>query len=98
MYINVRDLIPHPDTAPSIAHQRLRLSPGDRLPGETLSFFTASDTVFSGTTYTAQDKDYMRFPSHLGMNCETTRGPGGFYPRRPLTEGRWWSPISLGID
>ncbi|KAJ6543674.1 hypothetical protein B0H10DRAFT_2447965 [Mycena sp. CBHHK59/15] len=37
----------------------------------------------------------MRFPSHLGMNCEPTRGPGGLYPRRPLTEGRWWSPISL---
>ncbi|KAJ6567857.1 hypothetical protein B0H10DRAFT_2444762 [Mycena sp. CBHHK59/15] len=90
---------PGPDSTsgyrPSIAHQRLRLSPGDRLPGETLSFITASDTVFSGTTYTAQDKDYMRFPSHLGMNCETTRGPGGLYPRRPLTEGRWWSPISL---
>ncbi|KAJ6543678.1 hypothetical protein B0H10DRAFT_2244324 [Mycena sp. CBHHK59/15] len=56
-YINGRDLIPHPTAAPS-----------DRLPDEAISFITVSDTVFFGTTYKAQAKDSMIFPSHLGMN------------------------------
>ncbi|KAJ6625412.1 hypothetical protein B0H10DRAFT_2161916 [Mycena sp. CBHHK59/15] len=84
-YINVRDLIPHPNTAPSVAYHRLHLSPGDRLPDEAISFITASDTVFFGTTYKAQVKDSMRFPSHLGMN---QRGGRAGFIRVVPSDGR----------
>ncbi|KAJ7028575.1 hypothetical protein C8F04DRAFT_63101 [Mycena alexandri] len=67
-YINVRDLIPHPNTAPRIAYHQAQLSPDDRLPNEAISFITASDTVFLGTTYSAFTQDAIRFPSHAGMN------------------------------
>ncbi|KAK6996999.1 putative PNPOx domain-containing protein [Favolaschia claudopus] len=67
-YINIRDLVPHPDTNPSIALQKSELSLKDRLPEEVIAFITASDTVFLGTTYKAFDRDALQFPSHLGMN------------------------------
>ncbi|KAK7001291.1 putative PNPOx domain-containing protein [Favolaschia claudopus] len=67
-YINIRDLVPHPDTNPSIALQKSKLSLKDRLPEEVIAFITASDTVFFGTTYKAFDRDALQFPSHLGMN------------------------------
>ncbi|KAJ7282591.1 hypothetical protein C8J57DRAFT_1055415 [Mycena rebaudengoi] len=67
-YINVRDLIPHPKTAPEIIQQKLKLTPDERLPDAAIAFILASDTVFIGTTYKAEAKDAQRFPSHLGMN------------------------------
>jgi hypothetical protein len=67
-YINVRDLVPHPNTEPRIVYQQAQLSPGDRLPDEAIALITASDTVFLGTTYKAYVQDSITFPSHLGMN------------------------------
>ncbi|KAJ7502454.1 hypothetical protein B0H11DRAFT_640201 [Mycena galericulata] len=67
-YINVRDLVPHPQSAPRVEYQESHLSPDDRLPDAAISFITDSDTVFLGTTYKAYAKDSMLFPSHLGMN------------------------------
>ncbi|KAJ7141140.1 hypothetical protein C8R44DRAFT_762813 [Mycena epipterygia] len=67
-YINVRELIPHPNTKPHIAYQQSRLSPGDRLPDAAIALITASDTTFLGTTYNAYVQDSLMFPSHLGMN------------------------------
>ncbi|KAJ6538798.1 hypothetical protein DFH09DRAFT_71247 [Mycena vulgaris] len=67
-YINVRDLIPHPNTKPQISHQESHLSPDQRLPDAAIALITASDTVFMGTTYKAYAQDSIRFPSHVGMN------------------------------
>ncbi|KAJ6594548.1 hypothetical protein B0H19DRAFT_1095965 [Mycena capillaripes] len=67
-YINLRDLIPHPNAEPHIAYQQSHLSPSDRLPDQAIALITASDTVFLGTTYKAYAQDSFRFPSHLGMN------------------------------
>ncbi|KAF7357898.1 putative PNPOx domain-containing protein [Mycena venus] len=67
-YINIRDLVPHPNTVPKIAYQKAHLSPNDRLPDEAIALITASDTVFLGTTYKAFAQDSLQFPSHLGMN------------------------------
>ncbi|KAJ7122058.1 hypothetical protein C8R43DRAFT_1076565 [Mycena crocata] len=84
-YINVRDVIPHPNTKPRIAYQQLNLSPGDRLPDEVVALITASDTVFLGTTYRAYVQDSIRFPSHLGMNHRG--GRPGFIRVKP-SDGR----------
>ncbi|KAJ7252076.1 hypothetical protein B0H12DRAFT_622770 [Mycena haematopus] len=67
-YINVRDLVPHPNAAPKIAYQKTHLSSNDRLPDEAIALILASDTVFLGTTYNAFSQDSVQFPSHLGMN------------------------------
>ncbi|KAJ7782497.1 hypothetical protein DFH07DRAFT_324143 [Mycena maculata] len=67
-YITVRDLIPHPHTAPQIEYQESHLSLGARLPDAVISFIASADTVFLGTTYNAFARDSMFFPSHVGMN------------------------------
>ncbi|KAJ7646631.1 hypothetical protein FB45DRAFT_780955 [Roridomyces roridus] len=67
-YINVRDLVPHPQTNPRIAYRHLHLSPDERLPDEVVSFITNADTLFVGTTYQAHAVDAILYPSHLGMN------------------------------
>ncbi|KAJ7467060.1 hypothetical protein FB451DRAFT_1137689 [Mycena latifolia] len=67
-YINVRDLVAHPDTKPRIAYKESNLSPGHRLPDVAIAFITGSDTVFLGTSYKAFVQDSLRFPSHVGMN------------------------------
>ncbi|KAJ7162199.1 hypothetical protein C8R46DRAFT_1353202 [Mycena filopes] len=83
-YINVRDLVPHPNTAPRVAYQQPQLSSKDRLPDEAIAFITASDTVFLGTSYQAYVQDAIRFPSHLGMNQRG--GRPGFI--RVVSDGR----------
>ncbi|KAG6856309.1 hypothetical protein H0H87_005588 [Tephrocybe sp. NHM501043] len=67
-YITIRDLVPSPNTSPTIVHQKLTLEPNDRLPEDVISFILDSDTVFLGTTYTASADEESRYPSHLGMN------------------------------
>ncbi|KAF8074150.1 hypothetical protein FPV67DRAFT_1560343 [Lyophyllum atratum] len=67
-YINVRDLVSHPNTSPTVSHTRLRLNLDERLPGNVITFIQESDTVFLGTTYSAPTDEAERYPSHLGMN------------------------------
>ncbi|KAF5377819.1 hypothetical protein D9615_006810 [Tricholomella constricta] len=67
-YINLRDLIPHPNTSPKVVHNVQNLDTSERLPDDVISFIKESDTVFLGTTYKARDDEAARYPSHLGMN------------------------------
>ncbi|KAJ7049915.1 hypothetical protein C8F01DRAFT_1238127 [Mycena amicta] len=67
-YITIRDLIPHPNTSPHVAHQDLHLTPNGQLPNEVIRMITAADTVFLGTSYHAYSQEARRFPSHVGMN------------------------------
>ncbi|KAL4263243.1 FAD-binding FR-type domain-containing protein [Pleurotus pulmonarius] len=67
-YINVRDLVPHPQVSPKIMHRELSLSPADRLPDEIVRFILDADTVFIGTSYVAPQEDERNYPSHVGMN------------------------------
>ncbi|KAI1784679.1 hypothetical protein LXA43DRAFT_195324 [Ganoderma leucocontextum] len=67
-YINIRELIPHPDTQPEVVHRVLDMDPSARLPDEILQFIQATDTVFLSSIYMAKTEDSMRFPSHTGMN------------------------------
>lgn len=67
-YINARDLIPHPDTHPTVVHRHTRLNADDRLPPELIEFIHTSDTVFLGSHYHATKEDELWFPSHVGQN------------------------------
>jgi hypothetical protein len=85
-YINIRDLIPYPQTSPKIIYQQLNLSPTDRLPDDVISVIHESDTLFIGTSYQALSAAEMQnFPSHLGMNQRG--GRPGFVRVRP-SDGR----------
>ncbi|KAK7039104.1 hypothetical protein VNI00_010288 [Paramarasmius palmivorus] len=92
-YINVRDLIPHPDTTPLVKHRMPHLSREDRLPDDVISFILQADTVFFGTTYAAKTEDEKMFPSHLGMN---TRGGRPGFIRVSPSDGRNRLMTSLG--
>ncbi|KAG6851841.1 hypothetical protein C0991_005555, partial [Blastosporella zonata] len=67
-YITIRDLVPRPNTSPTILHQNLNLGLNERLPDDVVSFILDSDTVFLGTTYTAPVEEASHYPSHVGMN------------------------------
>ncbi|PIL29435.1 hypothetical protein GSI_08377 [Ganoderma sinense ZZ0214-1] len=67
-YINIRELIPHPDTQPEVVHHVLDKDPSARLPDEIIHFIQAADTVFLSSVYNAKTEDSIRFPSHTGMN------------------------------
>ncbi|TBU30071.1 hypothetical protein BD311DRAFT_659595 [Dichomitus squalens] len=67
-YINIRELIPHPNTHPEVVHRVLDMDPHDRLPDEIIHFIQAADTVFLSSVYKAKPEDAPRFPSHTGMN------------------------------
>ncbi|KAG5220386.1 PNPOx domain-containing protein [Salix suchowensis] len=84
-YINVRDLVPHPQASPKIIHRELRLSPSGRLPDETIKFILDADTVFIGTSYVAPKEDESSYPSHVGMN---QRGGRRGYIRVKPSDGR----------
>lgn len=85
-YINVRDLIPHPNTSPLVTLRQLHLTDDrERLPDELISFVQAADTVFLGTTYKARPDEAMFYPSHLGQNQRG--GRPGFIRVRP-SDGR----------
>ncbi|KAF7795439.1 hypothetical protein EIP86_006597 [Pleurotus ostreatoroseus] len=80
-YINVRDLVPHPDTRPVVEHHVSHLGPSDRLPEELSSLIIQADTVFIGSTYQATKQDEAKFPSHVGQNQRG--GRTGFIRVRP---------------
>lgn len=84
-YINIRDLIPHPDTSPSVVYKKLFLEGDERLPDELISFVVSSDTVFLGSSYEATESDQAYYPSHLGQNHRG--GRAGFIRVRP-SDGR----------
>ena len=67
-YINVRELDPHPDTAPVVVYKRDKLADDQRLPDELIKFIVETDTIFLGSTYQARPEDAIRFPSHVGQN------------------------------
>ncbi|KAI0258193.1 hypothetical protein BC834DRAFT_836174 [Gloeopeniophorella convolvens] len=82
-YINVRDLIPHPDTHPTVTYRELDFE--GRLPDEFISFIHEADTFFLGSSYVSSPANSTRFPSHVGMNHRG--GRPGFVRVRP-TDGR----------
>ncbi|GJE90364.1 FAD/NAD(P)-binding domain-containing protein [Phanerochaete sordida] len=67
-YINVRELDPHPDTHPVVAHKVTNLPEDGRMPEELVEFVRQADTIFIGSYYQARPEDSMRFPSHVGQN------------------------------
>ncbi|THH26526.1 hypothetical protein EUX98_g7656 [Antrodiella citrinella] len=67
-YINLRDLVPHPDIHPEVQYRNLHMSDTDRLPNDIIDFIHASDTVFLGSSYTPEKEDERRFPAHVGQN------------------------------
>ncbi|KAF7440228.1 hypothetical protein PC9H_000572 [Pleurotus ostreatus] len=84
-YINVRDLVPHPQASPKIIHRELSLSPSDRLPDDIIKYILDADTVFIGTSYVAPKEDESSYPSHVGMN---QRGGRRGYIRVKPSDGR----------
>ncbi len=66
-YINVRSLVPKPDTSPKVIYENLQMNDTERLPEAAIDFIHSSDTVFLGTSYEAATGD-NKFPSHAGMN------------------------------
>ncbi|KAH8081976.1 hypothetical protein BXZ70DRAFT_629787 [Cristinia sonorae] len=84
-YINVRELVPHPDVHPEVVHRNLHLSDADRLPEDVIEFIHASDTVFLGTSYVAKKEDELFFPSHVGQN---QRGGRQGFVRASRSDGR----------
>lgn len=84
-YINVRDLISHPNTHPTVEHRHLELESDDHLPPELIDFIHNSDTVFLGSYYRAKKEDELQFPSHVGHNQRG--GRQGFIRVRPI-DGR----------
>lgn len=65
-YINVRDLVPFPDTHPHLVYWHLDLSPDERIPEDVITFIHNSNTLFLGTFYDPEDD--KQYPSHVGMN------------------------------
>ncbi|KAJ6095229.1 hypothetical protein N7486_005975 [Penicillium sp. IBT 16267x] len=80
-YINIRSLVPHPDTQPEVIYNERQMSARARLPTEIIDFITKADTVFIGTIYEATPSDENCFPSHAGMNARG--GLPGFIRVRP---------------
>ncbi|KAH9480910.1 hypothetical protein JR316_0007512 [Psilocybe cubensis] len=84
-YIVLRELEPRPTTSPVIQHDHSHLSPEERLSDEAIALILASDTVFFGTTYSAEASEQSMYPSHLGMNHRG--GRPGFIRVKP-SDGR----------
>ncbi|KAI0070491.1 hypothetical protein K474DRAFT_1713283 [Panus rudis PR-1116 ss-1] len=84
-YINLRDLVSHPDTHPVVEIRKLQLDSVERLPQYLIDFIHAADTVFIGTYYEARKEDEDWHPSHAGQNQRG--GRPGFIRVRP-SDGR----------
>ncbi|KAJ3549925.1 hypothetical protein NM688_g5126 [Phlebia brevispora] len=80
-YINIRDLIPHTDTHPTVEYHVPQVGEDERLPDELIAFVHAADTVFIGSTYVASKEDVAKNPSHVGQNQRG--GRPGFIRVRP---------------
>lgn len=61
------------------------MSESDRLPDSIINFIHAADTVFIGTSYHAQEKDKLFYPSHVGQN---QRGGKPGFVRVRRSDGR----------
>ncbi|KAJ5898770.1 hypothetical protein N7495_003514 [Penicillium taxi] len=81
-YINVRKLLPNPNTRPEVVYQHQHLAPQLRLPEEVIQFILDADTVFIGSIYKSKS---LEFPSHAGMNARS--GLPGFIRVSP-SDGR----------
>ncbi|RAQ63116.1 oxidoreductase [Aspergillus flavus] len=84
-YINVRKLIPHPNTLPKVEHRYRHWEPQGRLPEEVVAFIRQADTVFVGSIYKSSPSDLHKFPPHVGMNARS--GLPGFIRVSP-SDGR----------
>ncbi|KAJ5688688.1 hypothetical protein N7462_003080 [Penicillium macrosclerotiorum] len=67
-YINVRTLVPHPQTRPVVVYNRQHVEPHERLPKEVIQFIQDADTAFVATVYNSEKSTATKFPSHAGMN------------------------------
>ena len=63
----------------------MHMSESDRLPDSIIDFIHTADTVFIGTSYHAQDKDKLFYPSHVGQN---QRGGKPGFVRVKRSDGR----------
>ncbi|KAJ5319976.1 hypothetical protein PENANT_c040G06131 [Penicillium antarcticum] len=84
-YINIRKLIPHPQTQPEVVYRRQHLAPRERLPEEVIQFILEADTVFMGTIFNPESSVSQIYPSHAGMNARS--GLPGFIRVSP-SDGR----------
>ncbi|KAJ5753558.1 uncharacterized protein N7511_007711 [Penicillium nucicola] len=84
-YINIRKLIPYPQTRPDVVHRRQHLEPQERLPEEVIQFILETDTVFMGTMFASTKSTYEIYPPHAGMNARS--GLPGFIRVSP-SDGR----------
>ncbi|KAL5003285.1 hypothetical protein BDV10DRAFT_154605 [Aspergillus recurvatus] len=84
-YINTRQLIPHPNTNPTMAHHVARMPGNPRLPSEVTDMVASADTVFIASVYRSDPATASRFPSHAGMNARS--GLPGFIRVLP-SDGR----------
>lgn len=80
-YINIRQLVSHPDTKPVVLHENLNLQPGDRLPQPVIDFILNADTIFLGSLFIPDPSIAAKFPSHAGMNSRG--GLPGFVRVKP---------------
>lgn len=80
-YINIRQLVSHPNTKPALLHMNLNLQPGDRLPQPVIDFILNADTIFLGSLFIADPSIAAKFPSHAGMNSRG--GLPGFVRVKP---------------
>lgn len=67
-YINVRKLVPHRNTHPSIAYQHLNIKACDKMPDQVIDFIKKADTVFLASVFKTQPSIEAKYPSHAGMN------------------------------
>ncbi|KAF3392683.1 hypothetical protein F1880_008854 [Penicillium rolfsii] len=84
-YINIRKLVPFPQTQPVIVYRKQNLSPHERLPDEVRDFILGADTVFVASVYKAKQSTAAEYPSHAGMNARS--GLPGFIRVSP-SDGR----------
>ncbi|OTA00981.1 hypothetical protein A9Z42_0012910 [Trichoderma parareesei] len=84
-YINVRKLVGHAKTKPTIAYEKRHMAQLERLPQEVIDFITEADTVFIGSVYRSDPATAYKFPSHTGMNA---RGGLPGFTRVSPSDGR----------
>ncbi|KAJ5182499.1 hypothetical protein N7492_000115 [Penicillium capsulatum] len=84
-YINVRTLVPYPNTHPKVEYQHRYLEASKRLSEEVIDFILQADTVFVASIYNSSASDLDVHPPHAGMNARS--GLPGFIRVDPV-DGR----------
>ncbi|TFY77799.1 hypothetical protein EWM64_g6218, partial [Hericium alpestre] len=84
-YINIRELVPYPETRSEVVYRNLHVGEQDRLPDELIQFILDADTVYLSSSYDAKPEHAAKFPSHMGMNQRGGR-PG--FVRVSPSDGR----------